>query len=122
MILKQITERDKKDYFLADANNLEKIVKSLTKEEKTDEKGNSLSGSEIYNVQLSKVTEADINFNEQQMFTVKLFKEMNSTTILDKRLLQSTIRRIEDIGENEGEIVGHFGRNQLEPQICGYSA
>ena len=106
---KQITERDKKDYFLADANNLEKIAKSLTKEEKTDEKGNALSGSEIYNVQLSKVTEADINFNEQQMFAVKLFKEMNSTTIFNTTIITTSNLTAEQqayIGEHEGELQG----------------
>ena len=106
---KQITERDKKDYFLADADNLEKIAESLTKEEKTDEKGNSLSGSEIYNVQLSKVTDADINFNEQQMFAVKLFKEMNSTTTFNTTIITTSNLTAEQqayIGEHEGELQG----------------
>lgn len=105
----QITERDKKDYFLADAANLKKIADSLTTEEKVDEKGNYLSSSEIYNVQLSKVTAADINFDEQQMFAVKLFKEMNATTIFNTTTITTgklTAEQQAYIGEHEGELQG----------------
>ncbi|MEY8537796.1 penicillin-binding transpeptidase domain-containing protein [Lactococcus muris] len=105
----QITERDKKDYFLADAGNLNKINAQLTKEEKTDKRGNLLTGSELYNVQLSKVTAEDINFNEQQMFAVKLFKEMNGTAVFNTTVITTgnlTAEQQAYIGEHEGELQG----------------
>lgn len=91
-----LTTRDKKDYYLADAKNLAKITASLTEKETKDKNGNSLSGSDIYKVQLKKVTDADINFNAQQTFAAQLFKKINGTSTF-----HTTIIAIGDISAEQ---------------------
>ena len=104
-----LTTRDKKDYYLADAKNLEKISESLTKKEKTDDQGNDLSGTDIYNVELSKVKESDLNFTEEQTFAAKLFKEMNSTTTFNTTMIATgsiTAEQQATIAEHESDLPG----------------
>lgn len=104
-----LTTRDKKDYFLADATNLEKISESLTKKEKTDKQGNDLSGTDIYEVELSKVKDSDLNFTPEQEFAAKLFKEMNSTMVYNSTMIASgsiTAEQQATIAERESELPG----------------
>lgn len=104
-----LTTRDKQDYFLADQKNLNKIAESLTKKEQTDSSGNELSGSEIYKVELKKVTAADINFNAQQTFAAQLFKAMNSTSTFNTTTIavgNITPEEQATIAANESNLAG----------------
>lgn len=104
-----LTDRDKKDYFLADSNNLNKISTSLTKKETTDSQGNDLSGAAIYAVELTKVKDSDINFTPEQTFAAKLFKEMNSTTTFNSTMIATgniTPEQQANIAEHESNLPG----------------
>lgn len=104
-----LTTRDKKDYYLADSTNLAKINSSLTTKEKQDSSGNNLSGSEIYQVQLSKVKDTDLNFNAQQTFAAQLFKKMNGTATFHTTIIaigDITAEQQAAIAEREGDLQG----------------
>ena len=104
-----LTTRDKKDYFLANSKNLEKIANSLSEKEKKDKQGNDLTGSQIYDVELSKVKDSDLNFTAEQTFAAKLFKEMNSTTTFNTTKIATgsiTAEQQATIAEQEGDLPG----------------
>lgn len=69
-----LTERDRKDFWAA--TNREILLERLTEEEKL------LSGSEVYEVELSKITNEDITFSEKKITAAAIFKSMNSATSL----------------------------------------
>lgn len=69
-----LTERDKKDFWAA--NNREELLDRLTEDEKL------LSGSEVYEVELSKITEKDIAFSKKELVAAAIFKSMNSAISL----------------------------------------
>lgn len=122
-----LTTRDKKDYFLANSKNLEKIANSLSEKEKKDKHGNDLSGSQIYDVELSKVKDSDLNFTAEQTFAAKLFKEMNSTTTFNTTKIATgsiTAEQQATIAEQEGDLPGitigtswdrSYAQNSLTP-------
>lgn len=122
-----LTTRDKKDYFLANSKNLEKIANSLSEKEKKDKQGNDLTGSQIYDVELSKVKDSDLNFTAEQTFAAKLFKEMNSTTTFNTTKIATgniTAEQQATIAEQEGDLPGitigtswdrSYAQNSLTP-------
>ena len=122
-----LTTRDKKDYFLANAKNLEKIANKLTDKEKKDKQGNDLTGSQIYEVELSKVKDSDLNFTAEQTFAAKLFKEMNSTSTSNTTKIATgsiTAEQQATIAEQEGDLPGitvgtswdrSYAQNSLTP-------
>lgn len=129
-----LTTRDKKDYFLADTKNLDKIANSLTEKEKTDKQGNDLSGAEIYDVELTKVKDSDINFTPQQTFAAKLFKEMNGTTTFNTTMIAAgdiTPEQQANIAEHESSLPGisigtswtrTYAQNALTPLMGGVTS
>ncbi|MEI3653150.1 penicillin-binding protein 2 [Lactococcus lactis subsp. lactis] len=122
-----LTTRDKKDYFLANSKNLEKIANSISEKEKKDKQGNDLTGSQIYDVELSKVKDSDLNFTAEQTFAAKLFKEMNSTTTFNTTKIATgsiTAEQQATIAEQEGDLPGitigtswdrSYAQNSLTP-------
>ncbi|MFC4653364.1 penicillin-binding transpeptidase domain-containing protein [Lactococcus nasutitermitis] len=104
-----LTKRDKIDYYLADQKNLDKIANSLTKAETTDKDGNELDASATYAIEVKKVTDNDIAFNDQQLFAAKLFKEMNSTSVFNTTTIATgniTAEQQATIAEQEGSLPG----------------
>lgn len=67
-----LTERDKKDYWLADEDNLKKATDRLSAKEK------QLDTSEQYQATVNKVTDDEIQFNENQLKAATIFKRMNN--------------------------------------------
>ncbi|MFK5235679.1 penicillin-binding transpeptidase domain-containing protein, partial [Lactococcus lactis] len=112
---------------LANSKNLEKIANSLSEKEKKDKHGNDLSGSQIYDVELSKVKDSDLNFTAEQTFAAKLFKEMNSTTTFNTTKIATgsiTAEQQATIAEQEGDLPGitigtswdrSYAQNSLTP-------
>ncbi|WP_311867284.1 penicillin-binding transpeptidase domain-containing protein [Lactococcus lactis] len=104
-----LTIRDKKDYYLADEKNLDKIANDLTEKEKKNKNGSDLTGSEIYEAELKRVTENDIKFTQQQVFAATLFKKMNSTSIFNTSIIATSSVTAEQqaiISEKESELSG----------------
>ena len=69
-----LTERDLKDFWAA--RNREELLERLTDEEK------QADGSEIYEIELSKITAEDINFADKERQAAAIFKQMNGATAL----------------------------------------
>lgn len=92
--VQDLTERDKKDYFLV--TNIDVVRERLTKEQKL------LSGSEAYQAQLDAVKEEDLQFSEAELKVVALFKKMNSAfalsrvSVKNKNVTQEEIARVSE--------------------------
>lgn len=69
-----ITERDLKDYWAA--IHQEALLERLSEKEK------QLPGSELYEVELDKITAADIDFSDEEKQAAAIFKKMNSASAL----------------------------------------
>lgn len=72
MSTSDVSERDMQDYFVA--KNQDVINNRLSDEEK------QLSGTELNEAQLSKVTDEDIQFSDAEMQIIALFKRMGGTS------------------------------------------
>lgn len=92
---RNLSNRDLKDYWLANSKNLEKAQERLTKKEKT------LVGSESYEALLSHVTKKEIKLNKQQKIVATIFKRMNQAQELTTIFLKN-----EDVTQEELAIVG----------------
>ena len=99
--IQDLTERDKKDYFVA--GNLDAVRERLPKEQR------NLSGVEANEALLAAVTEDDLQFSEAELKIVALFKKMNSAfslstvTVKNKNVTQDEIARV---SEHLGELPG----------------
>lgn len=104
-----LTERDKKDFFLANTDHLQAVDERLTDAERKDAKGNQLSDSELYPILVDKVTAEEIAFDEPTMKIATIFKRMNSavqnTTVFVKNT-DVTDQEIAVVGEHTSELPG----------------
>jgi len=73
---KNLSERDLKDFWLANEDNLEAATDRLSDDEK------ELSTSEQYTATVAKVTEEEIDFSDAELETATIFKRMNSAQSL----------------------------------------
>lgn len=87
-----LTERDLKDYWAA--THLEALRERLSEEEKL------LPGSELYTIELEKITPEDIDLTEAEKQAAAIFKSMNGATALTTINLKNT-----DVSESELAIV-----------------
>ncbi|MBL1230665.1 penicillin-binding protein 2 [Enterococcus sp. BWB1-3] len=106
----ELTERDKKDYWLANSENLKAAQDRLTDKDKTDEKGNTITNeSTLYSLTVDKVTEEEINFDEYTLQAATIFKKMNSVLELNTTFIKNdgvTEDEIAVIGEHVAQIPG----------------
>lgn len=106
----ELTERDKKDFWLADPEKLKEAQKRLTDEDKKDEKGNIITNqSELYTLTVEKVTPEEINFDEEQLKVATIFKRMNAAQELNTIYIKNqevTEDEIAIIGEHSTELPG----------------
>lgn len=106
----ELTERDKKDFWLANPENLKAAQKRLTDADKVDEKGNKITDEgTLYVKTVEKVTPEEINFDEHALQAATIFKRMNSVGELNTAFIKNegvTQDEIAIIGENTSEIAG----------------
>lgn len=96
-----LTERDSKDFWAA--LNREELLERLTDKEK------QADGSEIYEIELSKITAADINFNEKEKQAAAIFKQMNGATALTTINIKNvdvTEKELAVVSENVSSLPG----------------
>ena len=102
---KELTERDKKDFFLADPDNLAKIQGQLSNKDKIDRKtGEKLDEGKLYAKYISKVTASDIDFDQNTLIAATLYKKMNATSNFATTIIASgnfTATQQAEIAENE---------------------
>ncbi|MEB5881577.1 penicillin-binding protein 2 [Enterococcus gallinarum] len=91
---KNLTERDLKDFWLADPENLKKAQDQLSSKQK------ALGASDQYAATVDKVTDEDIAFNDDQLKIASIFKRMNSAQSLSTVYLKNS-----DVSDEELAIV-----------------
>ena len=75
-----VTDRQKRDYYLADSSVYKKVVASLPRSKKYDNYGNSLTESTIYSNAVAAVSDDKVNYSDDELKLVHLFSEMNAAT------------------------------------------
>lgn len=91
---KNLSDRDLKDFWLADEDNLEKATERLSDEER------SLGTSEQYAATVEKVTEEEINFSDAELEAATIFKRMNSAQSLSTVFIKTS-----DVSDQELAVV-----------------
>ena len=91
---KNLSDRDLKDFWLADEENLEAATDRLSDEER------SLGTSEQYAATVDKVTEDEINFSDAELEAATIFKRMNSAQSLSTVFIKTS-----DVSDRELAIV-----------------
>lgn len=76
-----LTERDKKDFYLANYTNLNKIAMQIPQNKQYDKAGNKISAAALYALEVDKVTSNDINFSPNDLLAAQVFKQMNATQL-----------------------------------------
>lgn len=85
-----VSTRAKKDYFLADDDNYQAIIKKLPNKEKFDYFGNKLRESDIYANAVKAVSDDQINYSEDELKSVYLFNQMNGTPTFNSVTLSTS--------------------------------
>ncbi|GAB2022754.1 penicillin-binding protein PBP2B [Pseudolactococcus yaeyamensis] len=105
-----LTERDKKDFFLANPENLAKVQAQLSAKERVHSKtGERLSEGEIYAKYVKKVTDEEIAYDADTELAAKLYKRMNATSNFATTIIASgnfTAEQQATIAENERSFKG----------------
>lgn len=98
----ELTDRDKKDYWLADPAHLKAAQARLTAEDKKNEQGETITDeSLLYGLTVEKVTPEEIQFDESTMKAATIFKRMNAVSELNTTFIKN-----ENVTENEVAIIG----------------
>ncbi|AIM24640.1 penicillin-binding protein 2 [Melissococcus plutonius] len=106
-----LTERDKKDYWLANPKHLEMAQKRLSKAETTNKDDGKKIDDEgkLYKLTVDKVKTEEIAFDEHTLKAATIFKRMNATPELNTAFIKNkdvTEKEIAVIGEHSAEIAG----------------
>lgn len=98
-----LTARYKKDFWLADPKHLKEATERLSAKEK------QLDTSEQYKATVEKVTDEEINFNEEQLKVATIFKKMNSAYKLNTVFIKNAgvkDRELAVVAEHASELPG----------------
>lgn len=98
-----LTERDKKDYWLGDPAHLKEAEDRLSFKEK------NLDSSNEYQKLVDKVTDSDIQFDENQLKAATIFKRMNSASALSTVFVKNegvTDQELAVVAERTAELPG----------------
>lgn len=104
-----LTERDKKDFYLANPEHLKALQATLTEQDKKDDKGQERSESELYQILLDRVPDDALNFDEASLQAASIFKKINSAYAMTPVFIKNrdvTDEEIAIIGENINQIPG----------------
>jgi len=86
--VKKITERDKKDFWIL--KNKKEAEKKITKEEKDLNKADKLSNGDLYSLQVSRVTEAELEqLTQQDLNVLAIYREMASARALTPKIIKN---------------------------------
>lgn len=77
----KVTDREKRDYYLADASHYRQIVETLPKEQKYDKFGNRLSEATVYANAVAAVSEDLLTYSDDELAVIYAFSRMNATQL-----------------------------------------
>lgn len=98
-----LSERDKKDYWLADENHIEEARERLSFKEK------NLDNSSEYQKLVDKVKDSEIQFTEDQLKVATIFKRMNSASEFSTVFIKNegvTDEELAVVGERASDLPG----------------
>jgi len=99
MDTKKITERDKKDFWIL--KNPDKAKAKITDEEQKKFAQEEIDDSDLYKLQLEKITEAELNeFTAEDLQVLAIYRELASSTVLTPKIIKN-----KDVTEEEVAIV-----------------
>ena len=99
MDTKKITERDKKDFWIL--KNPDKAKAKITDEEQKKFAQEEIDDSDLYKLQLEKITEAELNeFTDEDLQVLAIYRELASSTTLTPKIIKN-----KDVTEEEVAIV-----------------
>ncbi|MBP2098257.1 peptidoglycan D,D-transpeptidase FtsI family protein [Enterococcus rivorum] len=97
-----LTERDKKDYWLANPENLKTAQKRVKDKDREDKKGNRITDEgQLYAITAGKVKPEEINFDEATLRAATIFKRMNSVQEMNTAFIKN-----DGVTENEVAVIG----------------
>lgn len=114
-----VTTREKKDYYLANPKNYQKIVNALPDKKKYDHFGNNLAESDIYANAVKAVPKSAIAYSEDELKIVALFSQMNATSTFNTVSLTTadlTAEQIAVIATNKEDLPGITVKSDWERQ------
>ena len=114
-----VTTREKKDYYLANPKNYQKIVDALPDKKKYDHFGNNLAESDIYANAVKAVPKSAIAYSEDELKIVALFSQMNATSTFNTVSLTTgdlTAEQIAVIATNKEDLPGITVKSDWERQ------
>ena len=114
-----VTTREKKDYYLANPKNYQKIVDALPDKKKYDHFGNNLAESDIYANAVKAVPKSAIAYSEDELKIVALFSQMNATSTFNTVSLMTgdlTAEQIAVIATNKEDLPGITVKSDWERQ------
>lgn len=95
----QVTDRAKRDYYLADPAVYQEVYHQLPREEKVDRFGNPLAESAIYANAVAAVPDEAIAYGEEELRQIYLFHQMNSASAFSTVLLRTELLTPEQIAK-----------------------
>lgn len=105
-----LSDRDKKDYYLADSARYEDVESRLSEKEKKDDDGGYLSDSDMYKAVIGKVTDDEINaLSPDELKIATIFTRMNSASALNTVFVKNdgvTNEELATVAENGKELSG----------------
>ena len=99
--IEELTERDLKDYWMA-VNN-EVMLERLSDDEKL------LPGSELYEVELEKITAEDVAYSDEEKEIAAIFKRMNSAYALSTTSIKNKDVSDEELAQVSEKLSGLSG-------------
>ncbi|AQP53193.1 hypothetical protein CBF34_07805 [Vagococcus penaei] len=105
----KLSDRDKRDYWLSDSKNFEQAAKRVKSTEKLNKHGEQLSEGALYSKIVEKVTDDEVNFNQDDLRRATVFKRINGAGSLQSVVLKNdgvTPEEIAIVGENSSNIPG----------------
>lgn len=76
----KVTNRQKRDYYLANPKHYQSVVDKLPDRKKFDNYGNNLTESNIYKNAVDAVPKSKINYSEETLKKVYIFNQMNNAS------------------------------------------
>lgn len=107
--VENITERDKKDYWLADKPNLEKAQERLKKNETVNAKGEALEADVVYQNTVAKVKKSEIDFDDSELKAIAIFKKISGAYTMAPVTIKNkdvTMEEVASVGESRSTLPG----------------
>lgn len=105
----KLSERDKKDFWLAEPDHLKEAQNRLTVSDRLNSKGEQLSEGELYKKVVDKVSDEEVAIEGEELKVATVFKKINGAYALQPITIKNkgvTPEEIAVVGENSSTIPG----------------